>query len=142
MDRESAGRESDDVTLVAAARLNSPSSPTVVSVCVTCKTPDGGIVNCSKPPLTYVTPPTAVPSTRTTSLLSRHWPMTNASTDMSDAKARIEAEGGKVAASVSKKTSYVIAGADSGTKLAKAVELGLPVLDEAGLLHLVTTGRA
>jgi DNA ligase (NAD+) len=59
-----------------------------------------------------------------------------------DAKARIEAEGGKVATSVSKKTSYVVAGADSGTKLAKAVELGLPVLDEAGLLHLVTTGRA
>jgi predicted metal-binding protein len=44
MDRESAGRESEDVTLVEAARLNSPSSPTVVSVCVTCKTPDGGIV--------------------------------------------------------------------------------------------------
>ena len=59
-----------------------------------------------------------------------------------DAKARIEAEGGKVATSVSKKTSYVVAGADSGTKLAKAVDLDLPVLDEAGLLHLITTGRA
>ena len=59
-----------------------------------------------------------------------------------EAKARIEAEGGKVATSVSKKTSYVVAGADSGTKLAKAMELGLPVLDEAGLIRLVTTGRA
>jgi predicted metal-binding protein len=44
MDRESADRESDDVTLVEAARHNSPSIPTVVSVCVTCKTADGGIV--------------------------------------------------------------------------------------------------
>jgi DNA ligase (NAD+) len=44
--------------------------------------------------------------------------------------------------SVSKKTSYVVAGADSGTKLAKATELGLPVLDEAGLVQLVTSGRA
>ena len=44
MDRESADRESDDVTLVEAARPNSPSSPTVVSVCVTCRTADGGIV--------------------------------------------------------------------------------------------------
>ena len=54
-----------------------------------------------------------------------------------DARARIEAEGGKVAASVSKKTNYVVAGEDSGTKLAKAVELGLPVLDESGLLRLI-----
>jgi predicted metal-binding protein len=44
MDRESADRESVDVTLVEAARTNSPSSPTVVSVCVTCKTADGGTV--------------------------------------------------------------------------------------------------
>ena len=44
MDRESASQQSDDVTLVEATRLNSPGSPTVVSVCVTCKTPDGGIV--------------------------------------------------------------------------------------------------
>jgi len=44
MDRESADQEPGDVTLVEAARAHSPSSPTVVSVCVTCKTADGGIV--------------------------------------------------------------------------------------------------
>jgi DNA ligase (NAD+) len=58
-----------------------------------------------------------------------------------DAKTRIEAEGGKVAASVSKKTCYVIAGTDSGSKLEKARELGVPVLDEAGLLQLMTANR-
>jgi DNA ligase (NAD+) len=59
-----------------------------------------------------------------------------------DAKARIEEKGGKVAGSVSRKTSYVVAGADSGSKLQKAVELDIPVLDEAGLLKLIARGRA
>ncbi|HWP18905.1 MAG TPA: NAD-dependent DNA ligase LigA [Burkholderiaceae bacterium] len=54
-----------------------------------------------------------------------------------DAKALIEAAGGKVAGSVSKKTSYVVAGEEAGSKLAKAQELGVPVLDEAGLQALV-----
>jgi DNA ligase (NAD+) len=58
-----------------------------------------------------------------------------------EAKARIEAEGGKVAASVSKKTSYVIAGTDAGSKLAKAEELGLPILDERGLVQLISANR-
>jgi DNA ligase (NAD+) len=59
-----------------------------------------------------------------------------------DAKALIEAAGGKVATSVSNKTSYVVAGADSGTKLAKARELGLPLLDENGLRQLIGSDRA
>ena len=54
-----------------------------------------------------------------------------------DAGAMIEAAGGKVSGSVSKKTAYVVAGADAGSKLAKAQELGLAILDEAALLELL-----
>jgi DNA ligase (NAD+) len=50
----------------------------------------------------------------------------------------IEEQGGKVSGSVSKKTSYVVAGEEAGSKLAKAEELGVPVLDEAGLHQLLS----
>jgi DNA ligase (NAD+) len=53
------------------------------------------------------------------------------------AAALIEAKGGKVSGSVSKKTHYLVAGADAGSKLAKAQELEVTVLDEAGLLGLL-----
>ncbi len=52
----------------------------------------------------------------------------------SGAQAMVEAAGGKVSGSVSKKTSFVLAGAEAGSKLAKAQELGIEVLDEAAFL--------
>jgi DNA ligase (NAD+) len=57
-----------------------------------------------------------------------------------EAQAEIEAAGGKVSGSVSKKTHYVVAGEEAGSKLQKASDLGIPVLDEAGLRDLLKAG--
>ena len=57
-----------------------------------------------------------------------------------EAAAMIKAAGGKVVNSVSKKTDYVVAGDNPGSKLAKAEKLGTEILDEAGLRALLESG--
>ena len=57
-----------------------------------------------------------------------------------DAKEAIIARGGKAASSVSKKTAYVVAGDAPGSKYDKAIELGVPVLDEDGFRRLLEGG--
>jgi DNA ligase (NAD+) len=54
-----------------------------------------------------------------------------------EAKSLIESRGHKVAGSVSRSTDYLVAGADAGSKMARARELGVAVLDEAGLKKLL-----
>jgi DNA ligase (NAD+) len=58
-----------------------------------------------------------------------------------EAQAEIEARGGKVTNSVSKKTSYVVVGESPGSKLAKAEQLGVSIVDEAGFVDLLERGR-
>jgi DNA ligase (NAD+) len=59
-----------------------------------------------------------------------------------DATEAITALGGKVSGSVSRKTTFVVVGADPGTKADKARELGIPELDEAGLRALIMAEQA
>lgn len=59
-----------------------------------------------------------------------------------DAGARLKEMGAKVSGSVSKKTSFVIAGEAAGSKYDKAISLGVPVLDEAAFLQILETGEA
>jgi DNA ligase (NAD+) len=54
-----------------------------------------------------------------------------------EAEEAIRAAGGKPAGSVSKKTDYVVAGESAGSKLAKAQELGVPILDEEGFRRVL-----
>jgi DNA ligase (NAD+) len=58
-----------------------------------------------------------------------------------EASERILAAGGKVSGSVSKKTNYVVAGEDAGSKLAKAETLGVAVIDEAELLRILNQDK-
>jgi DNA ligase (NAD+) len=87
---------------------------------------------------------TAERKQRTTQLAGLTFVLTGTLPTLSreDAKARIEAAGGKVSGSVSKKTNYVVAGEEAGTKLEKAQELKIPILDEAGLLELIAKGQS
>jgi DNA ligase (NAD+) len=62
---------------------------------------------------------------------------TLASMSRDEAQRALEALGGKVTGSVSKKTTYLVTGADAGSKLEKARELGVATLDEAAFLELV-----
>jgi DNA ligase (NAD+) len=77
---------------------------------------------------------------RGTALAGRTFVLTGTLPTLSrdEAKEKIEAAGGKVSGSVSKKTSYVVAGEDAGSKLEKARELGVAVVDEAGLLEMLS----
>jgi DNA ligase (NAD+) len=89
-------------------------------------------------------PPEAPDRPRSLALSGKTFVLTGTFPGMTreEAKARIEAAGGKVSGSVSKKTHFVVVGADPGSKYEKAQELGVAVLDEAGLLELLaTTGQ-
>ncbi|MGB5143971.1 MAG: NAD-dependent DNA ligase LigA [Shewanella indica] len=84
-------------------------------------------------------PAIEAPSEDKQPLKGQTWVLTGTLSQMSrtDAKAQLEALGAKVSGSVSKKTDCVVAGEAAGSKLTKANELGVKVLDEAGLLALL-----
>jgi DNA ligase (NAD+) len=85
--------------------------------------------------------PAVARSARAAPLAGKTFVLTGALSRPRDAvKAELEALGAKVAGSVSKKTDYVVAGEDAGSKLDKARELGVAVLDEAGLRRLLEGG--
>ncbi|MEC4295692.1 NAD-dependent DNA ligase LigA [Adlercreutzia shanghongiae] len=67
--------------------------------------------------------------------------LVNSGMTRDEAGARLKAMGAKVSGSVSKKTSFLVAGESAGSKYDKAIALGVPVLDEAQLLHLLETGE-
>ena len=82
--------------------------------------------------------PTEEAARRTGELAGLNFVLTGALSRPRDEIARsLEAAGGRVTGSVTKKTSYLIAGEDAGSKLGRAQELGVPVLDEAGLAELL-----
>ena len=85
---------------------------------------------------------TAERKQRTTELAGLTFVLTGTFPTLSreEAKERIETAGGKVSGSVSKKTSYVVAGEEAGSKLTKAQELKIPILDEQGLFDLIAKG--
>jgi DNA ligase (NAD+) len=83
--------------------------------------------------------PVAAPAAQATGVAGKTFVLTGTLPTLSrdEAKALIEARGGKVSGSVSKKTHYVVAGEDAGGKLGKAQALGVSVIDEAHLQQLL-----